>query len=263
MFKGFSDSSRNKEFHGFPNLNFQMNNEAYNFSGCTFWLDAAYGLNTQTDLAAVTKWVDRIQNISFEQSTAANQPRLLVSDADFNNNPSIDFYSTARRMNATSGYGISLSIRNTYAFVYKKISNSTGTSGNRITPLMVNNPAATTAASIYGVFMSRTTSTEPIDSNTFGVGSNTSTFESSAGGDTNPHIAIVSGLNMVIDGVDVTPGVDWPGAGLATILQIGGNGAANVNSVFKIAEKIVFARNLSLNECIRLCNNLNTKYALY
>jgi len=98
MQKGFQDTSRSQLFRGFPNLNFQMNNEAYGFSGCTFWLDAAYGLNTQTDLAAVSKWVDRIRGISFEQATAGNQPRLLTANANFNNLPTVEFNDTARRM---------------------------------------------------------------------------------------------------------------------------------------------------------------------
>jgi hypothetical protein len=258
MFKGFSDSSRNKEFHGFPNLNFQMNNEAYGFSGCTFWLDAAYGLNTQTDLEAVSFWKDRIMGVSFEESTAGNQPRLIVADPSFNNLPSIDVQSNGRRLTLVSG-GVPLNKSNTYALVYKKTANTNGSATTRITPLLASNTTVT-AAIHYDIYVHRFG--DSTNFNAFGIGGPTAGFESAVGGDTNPHIAIVSDQVMVIDGADVSPGVDWPGQQLADLVRIGGSGT-NTNGTFQLAEVIVYGNNITLPDTIRLCNNLNSKYAIY
>lgn len=96
MFKGFQ--SKSKQFNSFPALNFQMNNEAYGFSGCTFWLDAAYGLNTQTNLASVSSWTDKISNLSFTQPSAGSQPRLVTSNPSYNNFPTIESNSSGQKL---------------------------------------------------------------------------------------------------------------------------------------------------------------------
>ena len=116
MFKGFQNTS--SQFKGFPHLNFQMNNEAYGFSGCTHWLDAGFGLDTQTDLSAITQWNDKVGASKWVQLTAGNQPRLRLADASFNNLPTIDFYSNTRRL-TDSLYGIDQSNLFTIAIVAK------------------------------------------------------------------------------------------------------------------------------------------------
>lgn len=96
MFKGFQSKSR--QFNGIPALNFQMDNQAFGFSGCTFWLDAAYGLNTQTNLTAVSSWIDKISGLSFTQSTAGNQPRFVLSNPSYNNYPTVESFNSAQRL---------------------------------------------------------------------------------------------------------------------------------------------------------------------
>jgi hypothetical protein len=104
MFKSFQNTSRSKGFNGFPALNFQMNNQAYGFSGCSFWLDAAYGLNTQTDLTSVSSWQTRISGMTYSQSTVSSQPRLIASNPLYNNYPTVESTATGQKLFNTSGF---------------------------------------------------------------------------------------------------------------------------------------------------------------
>jgi hypothetical protein len=92
MFKGFN----NKQQHGFPSLSFFGDKTAYGQSGCNFWLRADMGLNTQTNLAAISRWVDIINGNIFEILTAGNQPRLLTSSVAYNNLPVVEFDSALK-----------------------------------------------------------------------------------------------------------------------------------------------------------------------
>jgi hypothetical protein len=243
MFKDFGQKT--KLFHGFPNLNFQMNNEAYGFSGCTFWLDAAYGLNTQTDLAAVSSWKDKIKNISFEQATAANQPRLVTADANFNSLPCIDFHTNARYMISSSGLGIGNIF--TLAFVFK-----INTGINRNILLTRDNTATFNPQLLLGGTAATITGTGFYASAT---GLIISTTE-----DTNPHICIITNNKVFIDGVE-------EGTGSVILLPVEYNymGTTNTsNTIFsKIAELLKFDYTLTDDECIQLSTRLNSKYAIY
>ncbi len=110
MFKGFT---KGQSFKTFPSLNFQMNNEAYGFSGCTMWLDAAWGLNTQTDLGAVSTWQSKVGNVIMTQATVANQPRFNASNSLYNNYPTVESQGTGRYMSTTSA----INVGSTVAFV--------------------------------------------------------------------------------------------------------------------------------------------------
>lgn len=242
MFKGFQDTSRSQQFKGFPNLNFQMNNEAYGFSGCTFWLNAAYGLNTQTDLDAITYWKDRIRNISFEQATAANQPRYNSSNANFNNYPAVEFQSNTRYL--LSSIGIQTSASFAVAFVAKcNVANAANpnvllgiTSGG-------NGSIALRKTSVNGIGWYNG-GTNLMDSGVI---------------DTNTHICVLTNNLIIIDGVVTTSGSVIP---LISFIQIG-----NLNTGYAlqgtVAEIIVFNNLLSDSDCIKLSDNINSKYAIY
>jgi hypothetical protein len=243
MFKGFSDSSRNKEFHGFPNLNFQMNNEAYGFSGCTFWLDAAYGLNTQTNLAAVTEWNDKIINIKFTQSTAANQPVYLTSVAEFNNYPAIHFVDTTDFMSSNLfGSGV------TYAIVAKVNLISAG--GN---VLLTTSVASVNSISLAG------DDPDIVGIGIYGAGGLGASLMNTTIEDTNPHIIIITPTEIVVDGVQSATSSGVALSGFNTL------GGANTSRriLGYVGEIICFDKHFNSQECITLSTNINSKYAIY
>jgi hypothetical protein len=247
MFKGFSDSSRNQEFHGFPNLNFQMNNEAYGFSGCTFWLDAAYGLNTQTDLAAVSSWEERILGMRFVQATAGAQPRLVVSEASFNNLPCIDFYSNSRFMQSFNGL-VNISKNFTVGVVYQVTSISAGANllfdstllANSKTIMLAGNNSSVTGLGIYPQI-----STAEMATNIEDLLS---------------HIGVLTDDEILVDGVQEITG----SASFNTSFDLlGASGNTSRRIQGKIAEIIVFNTKLNSSQCIALSDRLNSKYAIY
>jgi len=164
MFKSFQNTSRSQGFNGFPALNFQMNNEAYGFSGCTLWLDAAYGLNTQTDLGAVSTWKSRIGDVVMTQQTAGNQPRFNASNILYNNYPTVESQGSGRFMRNTN----IINVGSTVAFIanYNAITSLNSLFGP-------NNSAGTfwpvglggTNANINGVFVT-ISNTTPISGTT-------------------------------------------------------------------------------------------------
>jgi hypothetical protein len=248
MFKSFSDSSRNKEFHGFPNLNFQMNNEAYGFSGCTFWLDAAYGLNTQTDLDDVNSWKDRIRNIEFNQQTAASQPRLILSNANFNNKPTVQATSTARTLLSQSGADMD---SNKTIAVIAKINTSTNSS-----PVIGTSTTVNTNILLGGT-----------NANALGIGiydaegATGATLITSTVEDASAHISVLNANRIIVDGVQVATG-----SALVPTTQMNrlfGSGTFSRGLIGDIAEVIIFNYLFNENECIELSYNLNIKYALY
>ena len=236
MFKGFSDSSRNQEFHGFPNLNFQMNNEAYGFSGCTFWLDAAYGLNTQTDLGAVSRWVDKAQNRLTYQHTAGQQPRLIASDPDFNNLPSIQFQSNIRFLDLEP-LDIPTSPAITIALAIKK--NADMANANTILESLGN-------ASV---------SIKPI-----AVWNGASIVMNSGVNDNLPHIVVITNNEIVVDGVQTVTGNWIPSSSFKRL----SHNAFSRNALANVAEIIIYNGNLlNSDQCIQLSDRLNSKYAIY
>jgi len=239
MFKGFQNTNRNGQFKGFPNLNFQMNNEAYGFSGCTFWLDAAYGLSTQTDLAAVSSWRDRIKGIEFVQATAGNQPRLISSDANFNNYPSIDMaWSTNRNLVSATG----LLARGSIACVLRA-----GTIDNK---MMIFLASGSTIQQFYNGGNSSAAITG------LGVYDNVTPIMITTIEDTLPHIIIITGTEIVIDGVQQVTGSWAQTINYNTI----GSSTARGNA---IAEIFKFDVQFSSADCITLSDNINSKYAIY
>jgi hypothetical protein len=250
MFKGFSDSSRNKEFHGFPNLNFQMNNEAFGFSGVTFDLDPAYGLITQTDLAAVSTWRDKIRGFNYVQATAGNQPRLVLSSATFNNNPVIDFFAQNRFLEST--HGPTFSDKDTFAFVYQKLSDNTGAAPNQ-TKLFTSTSGVNSGLG----FMLKSSL-----SNSVGWFNNiTADYTSTTPYDTNPHIIVISKNAYIDNGTSLTPSGSFTTSDMLTVLS---GSVLRSSGTFLLARIIKYENNnLSVQEATQLCTNINQKYAIY
>jgi len=69
-----------------PKNGIRPTNYAYGYSNVIHDFDPKFGLNTATDLAAISYWYDKVNNHKAVQATAGNQPRLILSEVNFNNN---------------------------------------------------------------------------------------------------------------------------------------------------------------------------------
>lgn len=254
MFKSFQDTSALQQFHGFPNLNMQQATSAYGFSGVTFWLDAAFGLNTQTNLGAVSRWQQRVGGGIFEQATAGAQPRLILNDANYNNLPSVESTSVNQSMGALTG--LKLGNRYTVAVISKVntqnvqqigiIGNFTNNSGGGI---IAGGTRATTTGFGY------TTLAE-----------NTSPQLQGTTETTNARIQVVTNTEIIINGsIEATGTGSSTGNDLNVIFRAGSisGGFPSSYLVGSIAEIIAFGYSMTSDEAIALSNNINQKYALY
>lgn len=238
MFKGFGNKSR--AFNGFPNLNFQVNNEAYGFSGCTFWLDAAYGLNTQTDLAAISSWQSKVGGITFTQATVANQPRLILSDTSYNNYPVVQAHDNARFMVADKSFN---SITCAFIANYDTMVNM------NILFALDNANSVFCGGSILGP-------------NGFGVRRAT-TYYSGTTENINPKICVISTFGVMVNNVlELSQTVNRLDFG-ATHLFTSNNGTGNERLIGKCAEIIFFNREFTQDQASQLSARLNLKYAIY
>jgi hypothetical protein len=236
MFKGFN----NRQQHSFPNINFGGNyGQAYNFSRCLLWLDAAYGTSTVVNGANVSSWQDKINGVQYTQGTAGNQPTYVTSDANFNNLPTLNFTST-RFMSGSSIFGIGsttnvLIMRNTaFSFNYALILGDgaqTGFSG-------AGNIASATG---YGYYQTGSALTK-------------TNIE-----DTSLHIIVANRNFIIIDGVNQT---SQTSAITLNFNTIGSSQASNAtNSI--IAEILLYDYIMSVDDAIQLSNNINAKYQKY
>jgi hypothetical protein len=255
MFKAFQ---KGQQFKGFPALNFQMNNEAYGFSGCTLWLNALYGLNTTTNLAAISEWRDLIGGLSFTQSTLANQPRLQLTDAAFNNNPVVDFNTTARGLFSTNSIAVK---SGTLVMVYQYISSATSTSYT--SRLISNGDQTNVRAAGISFSWNRNNNSAILNETGFYSGGITANATSVDEYDTGVKISIVNPNFWYSNGVPVT----LTNGSLSAIQgmafnTIGGSGAT-FSGVFKVAEILYYNRAMTSDEILTLSSLLNIKYALY
>lgn len=243
MFKGFQNKSR--QFNGFPNLNFQVNNEAYGFSGCTFWLDAAYGLNTQTDLAAVSSWQSKIGGITFSQTTAANQPRYNAANGSYNNLPTVESQGTSRYLLNLVG----TQVGQTVAFVanYNTILN--------LNPIF--SPYNTTTSAFWGVGLGGSaagvTGVFVRISNTSFVNGTTET--------TAVKIVVITPSAIYVNGVLENSSINQIANRSCNLLM--SSSTANTDSLNgHMAELLFWNNDYSGYETI-ISNRLNSKYAIY
>lgn len=246
MFKSFQDTSALQQFHGFPNLNMQQATSAYGFSGVTFWLDAAYGLNTQTNLGAVSRWQQRVGGGVFEQATAGSQPRLILNDANYNNLPSVESVDNQRVMSASIG----LKLNNQFTIaIISKVNTVNTTNG------IIGLPVATNLST--GIIDGGTNT----GYNGFGyVRGDVLQFQGTTES-MNARIKIITPTNVIVNGVNESTGTLSEVNELTTIFQIGNSTLRRL--IGSIAEIIAFGYSMTSDEAIALSNNINQKYALY
>jgi hypothetical protein len=245
MFKGFQNTSRSNGFNGFPALNFQMNNEAYGFSGCTFWLDAAYGTNTQTDLAAVSLWQPKIGSV-LTQATASSQPRYRTSVlSGFN---AVEFTAGGTKfIRSTSNF--QTNNNSTVAFVATLLANLTLSSA-----LITNAGAAAQSVLLGGT-----------SANVTGIGVYTgsngaTTLLKSTIENTSNHIVVITKTAIIIDGaVNVTgsfnPDYYWN--------TIGADQVGYFHATCYVSEIVILNKYLDDTQAVTLSDRLNSKYAIY
>lgn len=243
MFKGFNQ--RGFSFSSIPTNTVSSLNSAYNVSGCTFWLDASYGLNTQTNLAAVTSWVDKISNTRFYQNTASYQPRYITSDSNFNNLPTVDFSVDSNRFLASDVFA---NVGNCIVFVA------------RYSVLQGTNELLTLGGSDSFFYSSYLLAGNGSSSYT-GIGQrNASTGIVVCGTteNTNTKIGIIQKNKIYVNNTE-----EWSGtiADMFNIKNIGGRAGANVYG--QIAEVLFFNKLLTVQEVDIISTGLNQKYAIY
>lgn len=244
MFKHFSQK---RGFEGFPRSNFRMQQSAYNFPDCLFWLDASFGVNTQVNLDPVIHWTDRISGIRFQQDSPTRQPRYVASDANFNNFPSVQTINASRSMIAVNG-SINPTKTRTLAFVAKADAFSAGTtflsgltqSDGEISLGGTN--AAQTGIGVYNAFFTQRMVT---------------TIE-----DTAPHIVLINENEIWVDGVSQSvTGTGW--TVFSAWLQIFGQPGLGYGLQGRIAEILLFNQKITGADAVSLSDNINAKYAIY
>jgi len=247
MLKGFQDTSSQSQFKGFPNLNFQQSNSAYGYSGVSIWFDAAFGLNTQTNLGAVSRWQSRVGNAIFEQATASFQPRLVLNDANYNNFPSVEAQSNVRFLQSESGRGIKYNGNNTIVVV-SKVNTS-----NNSNAIFGNN-----TSSLFGIIDGG----NDAGYNGFGMVVNTSVILQGTTETSTARIKIITNTDVIVNGSVDTTGTNTKN--VYDFINIFRNAnSSQHNLIGTIAEIIVFNYSMTSTEAIDLSNRLNTKYAIY
>lgn len=249
MFKNYQDTSSADQFKGFPNLNFQGSNSAYGFSGVSFWLDASFGLNTQTNLGAVSRWNQRVGGGVFGQGTAGNQPRLVLNDANYNNFPSVEAQDSARNMSGDRGLPY-IGLQTTVAIVSKVNANSTNNGilgryslGDTVV-VGINDGGNAASYNGFGWFGG-------------GLGNFQGTTES-----LNARIKIITGTNIIINGQIETTGTN-PNFSGDLIYLFKSQSQIVGNLIGSIAEIIAFNYSMTSTDAIALSDRINQKYALY
>lgn len=247
MFKGFQDSSANSQYKGFPNLNMQQSNSAYGFGGVTFWLDASFGLNTQTNLGAVSRWQARVGGSVFEQATAGNQPRLILTDANYNNFPSVEAQDNARFMDAANGISFQPNI--TIAVVSRVATqlSECHVITNGLAGVVVSGIVDGGSNAGFTGFGMRPNQAAPILQGT------TET--------TTARIKILTRTDVIVNGVNEATGS--LGTQISNMKRIFRLDTALRQLIGSIAEIIAFNYAMTSDQAIDLSNRINQKYAIY
>jgi len=225
-----------------PGNGIRKTNYAFGFGGCEFWLDAQYGLNTYTDLAAVSSWRSKIGDYNFVQSTDGNQPRYIASNASYNNYPTVEGHDNARHMIMSQSFPL---IRGkTVAFVanYTTLNTVNGVFGVNSAVVLRGGVGGSTAGT-NGVFYSsgstRTGTTE----------------------DTTVKIAVITQSRIVVNGAEEVTFTELNDDIFNQIFRAGATTASSL--IGHIAEMLIFNFEMTLVECQRLSSNINSKYARY
>lgn len=229
-------------FAGFPNINFIPSNYVLGFPGCIALFDPKVGLNTYTDTNPITSWIDQVGKFSFNSSGSGSNPTYNAADANFSNNPSINF--TASNANLISAVPIGLAAN--FTILFAAYSQSFGSSNSLLrTSTVSTSPRLSTGGTVSG--------------NT-GIG-----IYSSPGGallastveDTAPHISAISNNDIIVDGINVASG-SCPSYGF-TMLGTLASGINQSSLLGALGFLAFFNMSFTSADLIRLVDNLNSE----
>lgn len=239
MFKGFSNGA---EFNGFPTGTFGMDISPYAFAGAEYWLDAS-SLVGLANLAAVSRWSDRIRGVAFEQSVAGNQPRFVAANVNYNGMPTVEAVDTVRNLTSLSGFLFPTFYTLVLVGNYNTLNTINLTLNN--TGIDFGFGFGGSFAGINGAFMRNET--------LIGTG----TTESNS-----PKIAIITSNNgIMVNGVLESTSVF--GRFQYIINRLFRGTASNTSTNGNLAEVLLFNRSFTEPEMLLLSTILNQKYALY
>jgi hypothetical protein len=239
MFKGFN----NRQQHSFPNINFGGNyGQAYNFSRCLLWLDAAYGTSTVVNGASISSWQDKINGLIYANSTLASQPTYVLSDASFNNLPTINFGNNEQRGLFGSAFGLG---GTTHALIVRNTS-TTQIEGN----LILGN----------GGNIGFVGGGQSANVSGFGYYGAPNGFTRSNIEDTNMHIVIANRNFVIVDGINRTSTLN---ANFSFTFSVIGFGGGQTRASCVIAEILLYDYEMSETDAIQLSSNINAKYLKY
>jgi hypothetical protein len=242
MFKGFSNR---QGFNGVPNNSFGWSQfSAYGFDKLNHWL-AAEDLAHLNLNDPISSWVERCKKIVFTEATAGNQPRFIPSNPIFNNLPTVEFFTTSRRL--ASNFFMGTESYFTIAIVAN--CNTIINAGNFLMGVDGALPQIVLGglnALFTGVWVGYT-----------GFNVLSGTTES-----TSPRIILITRskimVNTVIEVSSATPiqPLAFNRIGQrdnTTLVALNGN----------IAEILIYNKEFSDSDLLVLSNNLNSKYAIY
>ncbi len=234
-FKGFQNSRRNPTFAGFPNINVNPTNFVLGFPGCTALFNPQYGLNTYTNGAAVTRILDQIKGINFNQSVGSAQPILVLADANFNNLPTIQRNSNQKFMRTAETIGLAQNF--TILYVGKADSQNGVNAALGAGPAVNASLLSITPITLTGATTSLVTSID----------------------NTSPHIIVATKSEIVVDGVSAVTG----NADVGTSISAFGIDSVTNDDVGRMAFLAVFNQAFPSADLVRLSDNANQIFAIY
>ena len=265
MFKGFQDTSRSPMFRGFPNLNFQMNNERFGLSGAAFDLNPLINkISSNADGASISYWTDDIGGYKYIQDAAASQPIYDASDANFNNLPVVGFNSTTTVCNltVTTGAGIGISKASSIlCVVYQRAALAAGT--NRVARITWGTDLTAAVGQGFLYDAQNAALTGKIGMN-YTNGSANSALLTNTGYDANPHIVLINNEKICVDGAIATNS-DNAGNYSTTAYRFGGVNSGTQSGHFILARFIVWEGYGQQNDLFLtgLSDIINQTYAIY
>jgi hypothetical protein len=235
----------------------RQTNYAYGFGGLVYRLWAEVGTSTKTDGGSIVTWESLLQPLIFQQTTAAQQPVFRLTDSNFNNYPSVDFLSGAPWMELIKG-SIGVPKDFTIYIVYRN--NAIGNGRNHI--FASGNTTAESSflvtggnySVILGLGFCRSTGTNGSD-----------TYWGTTVEDTLPHIGILTFNDACVDGIEYNyVGRNYPNDNNLPWNKLGVGATLNGrNPNCRIADIGIFNTTFNQEQRLRLCENINQKYAIY
>jgi hypothetical protein len=227
----------------------------YDLKNCTFWLDPTdiAGVN---NLGRISSWKDKISNFNYNISSA--QPRLILQDSIFNNQPVIDFDSINRGLRISTGPMLDLRTT-TLVMVYRYQSPSTG--GSYQSRVISDGDQSSSRNAGYSYLWNKSNNSNLINLTGFYQPGNIGNLVTSASlYNTNKYVMVINVnlwlANSNIISTNLTSVPQW------RINALGGD-AASYSGIWKLGEILLFRKLFTLDEATYITNRLNQKYNIF